>query len=109
MTKTMLGKIYGCFFGLLDRQIGLHLTFSCSDGSGMCDSLSMWDTSIKVTQSTMWTEEDRDRQYVSIVRRVSDVLMQAKKTDVSKLVGTPVELTIEDNTLRSWRVLTEVI
>jgi hypothetical protein len=109
MTKTMLGKISGCLFGLLDRQIGLHLTFFCSDGSGVCDSFSMWDTSVKVTQSTMWTEKDRDKQYTSIVRRVSDVLMQAKKTDTSKLVGTPVELTIEDNTLRSWRVLTEVL
>ena len=69
----------------------------------------MWDTSIQVTSSTMWTEEDRDRQYVSIVRRVSDVLMQAKKTDTSKLVSTPVELTFEDEQLKSWRILTEVI
>jgi hypothetical protein len=43
------------------------------------------------------------------MRYVSKLLKEAKVDSVDKLKGKPVEVTFEGNTLKSWRILTEVL
>lgn len=107
-----LGRIQSVTFGLggyQDACIGLHVSLG-GDGWGVCSTKSGWDANmIKHSQHCKWTEEDRDREYADILRYVSDLLAAAKVTSVDKLQNIPVEVEFDGNTLKSWRVLTEVI
>ncbi len=47
--------------------------------------------------------------YDKIVRFISDKLAEAKVSNVSQLIGMPVEVSFEDRTITDWRILTEVI
>jgi hypothetical protein len=42
-------------------------------------------------------------------RSVSRILESARVSDVSGLKGKPVEIVFENNQLKSWRILTEVL
>lgn len=45
-----------------------------------------------------------------ITRDMADILKRANVLTLDKLLGTPVEVTFDDNnTLKSWRILEEVI
>ena len=109
---TKLGKIAGVSFGhggYQDVMIGLNLTLE-GDGWGVCTNISGWDAELmECTERCKWTEEDRDVDYASIIREISKLLSQAKVSKVSDLKGVPIEATFEANTLKSWRILTEVI
>lgn len=111
-TKTELGKIDTVKFGLGGYQgamIGLHFTFSFK-GAGVGTSKCAWDPErIEWSKNCKWTEEDRDKQYAEIIRYLSKLLKEAKVEDVTALKGIPVEVTFEDNTLKSWIILTEVL
>jgi hypothetical protein len=52
---------------------------------------------------------DRDVRYSEIMRYVSKLLKDDKVDSVEKLKGKPIEATFEGNTLREWRILTEVL
>jgi len=110
--EKRFGKIKSAVFGLggyQDSMIGLHLDFG-GEGWGVSTTKSAWDSNIiKHTESCQWTEEHRDAQYSDIVRKVSDILKDAKVDSVSKLIGKPVEITFDGTTLKDWRILTEVI
>lgn len=110
--KKILGKISNVYFGIggyQDAQIGVHFTFE-ADGYGVCNSVSGWDANlIKNTPHCSWTEADRSKKYDEIIRFVSDLLRDAKVKNFVELKGKPVELTIDNNTLSSWRILTEVL
>lgn len=112
MNGKYLGKIENVYFGLGGYQgamLGLHLYFSfnsCQTGN----SIATWDPeTIECSGYSQWTEQDRDKNFANICRKISLYLSQAKKRDVSQLEGVPVELEFEDNILKSWRILTEVI
>lgn len=111
MTKY-LGKISSVKFGIggyQDAMLGLHLCFDF-DGSGVCTTISAWDyTRIEHTKYTKWTEQSRQDQYAEIMCKISKYLSQAKVNDVSKLLGIPVEVTLKDNVIDSWRILEEVL
>lgn len=110
--EVKLGKIESVYFGLggyQDACIGLNVTLDMN-GSGVCDSKTAWDSNlIKCDDHCKWTESDRSKQYDEIVRYISDLLSEAKVSKVENLKGIPVEVTLEGNTLKSWRILTEVI
>ena len=110
--ETKLGKIESVSFGLGGYQgamLGLHVTLS-NGGWGVGDSRANWDAEqIKWSKHTQWTEEDRDGWYSEIMRYVSKLLKDAKVDSVDKLKGKPVEVTFEGKTLKSWRILTEVL
>lgn len=110
--KKELGRISDVYFGLggyQEAMIGIHLQFSF-DCCGVGDSKCAWDANcIKWSKSCEWSEKDRSAQYDEIVRFVSDLLSQAKVDDVAKLKGKPVELTFDGMSLKSWRILTEVL
>jgi hypothetical protein len=90
-------------------MLGLHVTLG--NGSwGVGDSKANWDSEqIKWTEHTKWTEEERDGWYAEIMRYVSSLLKDAKVDSVDKLKGKPVEVTLDGNQLKSWRILTEVL
>ena len=110
--KNELGKIESVFFGLggyQDSMIGLHTTF-ISDRCCFKDSKCAWDSeSIKWSDTCKWSEYDRDKQYSELLRYVSKLLSDAKVNSIDKLKNIPVELTFENNTLKEWRILTEVL
>ena len=112
MKEKVLGKIDSAKFGIggyQDAMIGLHLSFTMN-GSGVCQSLCAWDANmIKHSEYCKWTEEDRSKEYDQIMRKISDILNDSKKSSVSDLAGVPVELEFEGNSLKDWRVLTEVL
>ena len=90
-------------------MLGLHVTLG--DGSwGVGDSRANWDSEqIKWTEHTQWSESDRDKWFADIMRYVSKLLKDAKVDSVEKLKGKPVEVTFNGNTLKEWRILTEVL
>lgn len=110
--EKRLGKIESVSFGLGGYQgamLGLHVTLG--DGSwGVGDSKCNWDAEqISCSEYSKWSEEDRDAWYAEIMRYVSKLLKDAKVDSVDKLKGKPVEVTLDGNLLKEWRILTEVL
>lgn len=99
-----LGGYQGC-------QFGLFLDFEQKGGSGVSDFVTGgWDyQSIKVDEYTKWTEKERDHEMTLMCKTISKILSAAKVNDVQHLKGKPVEVVIEGNMLKSWRILEEVI
>jgi hypothetical protein len=110
--KKEMGKIESVRFGhggYQDSMLGLSVTLSMN-GSGVSDFKGTWDAElVKHTEYSRWTEEDRDKSYSDTMRFLSKLLSEAKVDEVSKLKGTPVEVTLDGILLKEWRVLTEVL
>ncbi len=109
---TQLGKIQNVsvgFGGYQDAMFGITFTLG-GDGWGVCDSWGAWAPGIVDPDDySKWDENDRRSQLADVSTRISKLLLQAKKSDVTKLKDVPVEITFEGTTLKSWRVLTEVL
>ena len=110
--EKRLGKISSIRFGhsgYQDVQIGISFTLS-GKGWGVNDFKGYWDAElIEHNNYCKWTENDRDKSYAEIIRYLSKLLKDAKRDTVDELEGIPVEVIFEGNTLKSWRILTEVI
>lgn len=109
--ETRLGKIDSIRVGMggyQDAMFGVTVSLSMK-GSGVCDFKGMWGQSVKVGDHTKWSEADRSKQFDEVMRWLDDQCRLAKVDDVMKLAGKPVEVTLEGNTLVSWRLLTEVL
>jgi hypothetical protein len=110
--EKRLGKIEAVSFGLGGYQgCMLGISFTLGDGGwGVGDFKGNWDSEqIKCTEHTKWTEEDRSKSYDETMRYVSKLLKEAKVDSVDKLKNKPVEVTFDGNTLKEWRILTEVL
>ncbi len=110
--EKRLGKITSVRFGLGGYQDAmLGLSIGLGDGSwGVSDFKGQWDAeSIKRSEYTKWTEEDRDRGYSDTMRYLSKLLKEASVNNVADLKGIPVEVTFDGNLLKEWRILTEVL
>jgi hypothetical protein len=111
--EKRLGKLSNVKFGLggyQDACLGLTVTITGNDGWGVSDNKSAWDVNkIKHTEHCKWTEEDRSKGYDDVMRYISDLLDNAKVSSIDGLNGKPVEVTFDGMTLKSWRILTEVI
>tara|TARA_B110000503_G_scaffold116513_1_gene175705 strand:+ start:3123 stop:3458 length:336 start_codon:yes stop_codon:yes gene_type:complete len=110
--EKKLGKIEKVSFGLggyQNVQLGISLTLG--NGTwGVGDFKGDWDAeSIKRSEYTQWTEEDRSKSYDETMRYVSKLLKEAKVDSVDKLKDKPIEATFDGNTLKEWRILTEVL
>ena len=110
--KKELGKIVKVEFGFGGYQecmFGLSLTFEGSFG-GVCDFISgYWYESITISEYTKWTEEDRSRARIEMIKRVDKILSDAKVSSISELKNKPVEVIFENSQLKEWRILTEVL
>jgi hypothetical protein len=91
--------------GYQDACFGYSFTFG---GSGLGTG-DFWGTWAFRREGVKWTEEDRAKTWAEANLRVIALLEQAHVSDVSKLVGVPVEVTFENQTRKSWRILTEVL
>jgi hypothetical protein len=95
------------FGGYQEAAFGLTLTFT-GDGWGIGHFISGgWSFSPSETAS--WTENDRAIHQADMCKKIIEILKKAKVKDVAKLKGIPVEVTIEGNTFKDFRILTEVL
>ena len=110
--EKILMKITHATFGLggyQETQLGLHLSFS-SSSSGVSTSYAYWDyESIECSERCKWSENDRTIALADVLRKLSKLLKDAKVSSVDRLVGVPVEVTLEGNTFSDFRILTEVL
>ena len=105
MTEKLLGKIDFAEFGTyVDRPflIGLQLGFSMG-GTGVMDGGRY---TVNISPKCKWKPEERNEAFVSVLEFVNNTLKDAKVNYVSDLIGKPVEVTIEDNVFKSFRILT---
>lgn len=112
--EKVLGKIKSIEFGITgynDMMLGYSIEFSLDGGSmGTITTEGFLDYNrVKHNEHCKWTEEERDIGMVEMLKKLSDVLKQAKVDTIDKLKNIPVEVTLEGNTFKSWRVLTEVL
>jgi hypothetical protein len=109
MTRTELGKIKSAQFGwggYNEAMVGATFVLG-GESWGVGDHWGAWG--VERTEHCRWTEDDRLRQLGEVCVRLAALLKSARKDDVSRLPGTPVEATFDGNMLKSWRVLEEVL
>lgn len=109
MTGKQLGKIQKCEFGkggYQDAMVGISFTLG-GEGWGVGDFWGYWAT--EISRSTQWTHDVRIVHLGQTVWRIDSLLNDAKVQTISELKNTPIEAIFEGNTLKSWRVLKEVI
>ena len=111
MISKELGKITSAEFGSIRDYpflFGLQLTFSL--GSGICVEDGGKYT-VNLSDSCKW--DSKTQKYEAIEKYVAkfthDTLRAAKVNCVSQLVGKPVEVEIEANCFKDFRILTEVL
>ena len=109
MTRKVLGKITTAEYGMVGDYpflFGLQLYFSLGDGSCIgCGS----KYTVNISDSCKWTAEERQCAITKSVDEVHAILKDAKTNHVSELVGKPVEVTIEGNCFKDFRILKEVL
>ncbi len=107
-TQKLLGKISSAQFGTIpDRPflMGLQLTFHFN-GSGIGDGGRYTEN---ISESCRFTDTTRWDAITAMVDKTADILKAANVNYVSELVNVPVEVTLEGNVFKSFRVLTEVL
>lgn len=109
MNGKYLGKITRAEFGTVKYHpflMGLQLDFSF-DGSG-CSCGGKY--TVNISGECKWKDQsERQATITKHIDEVHQILTAAKVNYVSQLVGKPVEVTIEDNTFKDFRILTEVL
>lgn len=109
MTRKILGKISFAEFGVIRDYpflMGLNLGFTLGDGCSICDGGKY---TVNVGDSCKWSQRERQESITAMVDKVRDILKDAKALSVSELINKPVEVTIEDDTFKDFRILTEVL
>ena len=106
--EKLLGKITMAEFGLYpDRPflMGLQLGFTFPD-SGIMDGGKY---TVNISKECRWEESERQEAITKQIEFLEKILKDAKCDYVSELLNKPVEVTIENNTFKSFRILTEVL
>jgi len=91
--------------GYRDAMFGISVTLSGAS-SGVGDFRGDWRDH---SERCQWTPGDQTRNWGETMRWIADLMKDAKKTRLQDMVGVPVEVTLDGNMLKSWRILTEVI
>jgi len=106
-----IGKIQAVSFGMggyQDAMIGVSFTLgSDKECWGIGDFKGTW--SHDPDKHCKWGKNDQDKIFAETVRFVAGLLKDADVQSLDKLNGKPVECVFEQNMLKSWRILTEVI
>lgn len=76
---------------------------------GVGDFKGFWGPDIKHDKNCKWTEQSRRDAYADTMQFIGSLLKDANKDRVDQLVGVPVEVVFDGNTLKSWRILSEAI
>lgn len=109
MNTKELGRISHVGFGAggyQEAMFGLSLTFS-GKGWGTSTFIGAW--AHDPDKHCKWTKKDQEREFVQALTTLKDTLKAAGKSDISQLIGVPVEVEFENNSIKSWRVLEEVL
>jgi hypothetical protein len=108
--ETKLGRISKIRLGdggYDDAMFGVSVTLSMDGGStGVSDFKGAWATHPKHAK---YSEEEWAAGHTEAYRWLRQLMRDAKVHDFADLQGVPVEVTIDGNTLKSWRILTEVL
>lgn len=108
MLEKHLGKIKSATLGFDEWRFGFQFTLSFGGGYGCVDSRK-WIHTEEPAEHSRWTNEDRIRSGGTQLISIMEIMKQAKARTFYELVDTPVEVTLEDGVLKSWRVLEEVL
>lgn len=109
MIETKLGKINKVRLGsggYDDAMFGVSFELG-GQGWGVGDFWGTWSS--PPSTYAKWTVDDQMQIWNSMVLKLKELMEKAKVNEMNKLVGIPVEITFENNTLKSWRVLEEVL
>ena len=109
MTGKILGKINFAEYGTVRDYpflIGLQLGFKLGDGTGVMDGGS---NTINISKECKWEETEREAAITLSVEKIYQILKDAKVNYVSELINKPVEVTIDKNCFKDFRILTEVL
>lgn len=109
MTEKILGKIDFAEFGTIRDYpflIGLQVGFKLADGCGIMDG---GQYCVNIDKACRWEESERQQAITVRIEDIYKILKDAKVNYVSELKGKPVEVEIEKNTFKSFRMLTEVL
>jgi hypothetical protein len=108
--ETRLGKISNIRLGdggYDDAMFGVSVTLSLDGGTtGVQDFKGAWKSYPKYAN---YTEENLAEAHITAYSWLRNLMKEAKVSDFIKLKGIPVEVTMDGNLLKSWRVLTEVL
>lgn len=108
--EKKLGKIESAYYGFCGYQeamIGLRISIG-GDGWGVgADKPGAW--AMEPTSNSKWNKQDQIEGLGKNALEISKLLKDAKVMTVEGLRGKPVECFFEGNTLREWRILTEVL
>ena len=110
MTGKVLGKISNAEYGLIhDRPflMGLKLEFKMGDygtvGDGGKYTVNMSD------ECRAWERGERAKTIEEKTDYIYKLLNDAKVNNVSQLKNIPVEVILENNCFKDFRILTEVL
>lgn len=108
MTTKELGKITFAEFGTIRDYpflIGLQLGFSMGN-AGVMDGGKY---TVNISKNANWRDLNREATITKYIEEVDRILEDAKVNYVSELLNKPVEVTMENNTFKDFRILTEVL
>ena len=107
MTGKFLGKITRAEYGQdKDRPFlfGLFLTFE-TPSFGICGTYAT-----NIDEECKWDYPEQRAEYlVKNIEKINKILEDAKCSYVSELKGKPVEITVDGNLFKDFRILTEVL
>lgn len=104
-----LGKISSIKLGrggYQDAMFGLTISFSFDVCCGIGTFIGTWETRSKHAQ---YSVEQWEKQMLDVFVKIKELMHDAKVDDFNKLVGVPVEITLENDTFKDFRILTEVL
>ena len=108
MAGKILGKITSAEYGMVRDYpylFGLQLYFKLGDGT----SIGCVSSAVNIGKACKWTTEERQCGITKSVDEIHKILKDAKVSYVSELVNKPVEVTIDSNTFKDFRILKEVL
>lgn len=109
MTTKELGKITFAEFGTIREYpflIGLQLGFRIGSGFSVMDGGKY---TVNISPECKWKDLNREATITKTIEEVNRILEDAKVNYVSELLNKPVEVTMEGNTFKDFRILTEVL
>ena len=109
MTRKVLGKIDFAEFGTIkDYPFLIGLQLGCKLGDGGC-VMDGGKYTVNIDKQCRWEESERQQAITVNIEDVYRTLNEAKANYVSQLINKPVEVEIEANTFKGFRILTEVL
>jgi len=112
-----IGKIKSIdlsYGGYRDAAFGLNIAFTVKDEDGENDDYyyyfdGPWAVHLKWRKDNKWTEQDRTNHFGNILRRVNELVDDAKVNSFSNLKNIPVEIELDRRRVESFRILKEVL